>query len=67
VFEDEGVTYLFPRNKEGRILYCNLEGVTWLPDGRLVVVSDRAKVEEQASRCRRKDQSIHLFKRPALG
>jgi hypothetical protein len=67
VFEDEGRTYLFPRDKEGRIIYCNLEGVTWLPDGRLVVVSDRAKADEQSSRCRRKDQSIHLFKLPAQG
>jgi hypothetical protein len=65
VFEDEGVTYLFPRDKGGRIIYCNLEGVTWLPDGRFVVVSDRAKADEQASRCRRKDQSIHIFKLPA--
>ena len=65
LFEDEGRTYLFPRNRDGRILYCNLEGVTWLPDGRLVVVSDRAKSDEQASRCGRKDQSIHIFTLPA--
>jgi hypothetical protein len=64
-FEDEGSTYLFPRNREGRIVYCNLEGVTWLPDGRLVVVSDKAKPDEQASRCTQKDQSIHIFKLPA--
>jgi hypothetical protein len=66
-FEDKGSIYLFPRNREGRIVYCNLEGVTWLPDGSLVVVSDKAKADEQASRCRRKDQSIHLFKLPATG
>lgn len=64
VFEDEGRTYLFPRDRTGRIIYCNLEGVTWLPDGRLVVVSDRANTDEQASRCRRKDQSIHIFAVP---
>ena len=65
LFEDEGRTYLFPRNKDGRIIYCNVEGVTWLPDGRLVVVSDKAKSDEQASRCEQKDQSIHIFKLPA--
>jgi hypothetical protein len=64
VFEDEGRTYLFPRNLEDRIVYCNLEGVTWLPDGRLVVVSDKAKPDQQASRCTREDQSIHIFKLP---
>jgi len=67
LFEDESRTFLFPRDKEERIIYCNLEGVTWLPDRRLVVVSDKAKADEQASRCRRKDQSIHIFKLPARG
>jgi hypothetical protein len=67
LFEDGGRTALFPRDPKGRIIYCNLEGVTWLPDRRLVVVSDKAKSDEQASRCRRKDQSIHIFKLPARG
>jgi hypothetical protein len=67
LFEDEGRTFLFPRDKQGRIIYCNLEGVTWLPDRRLVVVSDKAKPDEQASRCTRKDQSIHIFRLPARG
>jgi hypothetical protein len=67
VFEGEGRTYLFPRDKEGRIIHCNLEGVTWLPDGSLVVVSDKAKADEQASRCTRKDQSIHIFRLPTQG
>lgn len=64
LFADAGRTYLFPRSRTGQILYCNIEGVTWLPDGTLVVVSDRAKPEEQAGRCRQHDQSIHMF-RPA--
>lgn len=64
LFEDEGRTYQFPRNKDGRSIYCNVEGVTLLPDGRLVIVSDRANPEEQASRCRQKDQSIHIFRLP---
>ncbi len=64
LFEDEGRTYLFPRNQNGRTVYCNVEGVTWLPDRRLAVVSDWANPDKQASRCRRKDQSIHIFKLP---
>lgn len=64
LFEDDGCTYLFPRNRAGRIVYCNIEGVTWLPDGRLVVVSDRCKPDEQSARCQQKDQSIHIFKPP---
>lgn len=66
-FEDAGSTYLFPRDKAGRVLYCNIEGLTWLPDGSLVVVSDRAKTDEQASRCRQRDQSIHRFRLPDAG
>ncbi|MFZ1284637.1 MAG: hypothetical protein WAQ75_11020 [Propionicimonas sp.] len=64
LFEDDGRTYLFPRNRTGRIVYCNIEGVTWLPDGTLVVVSDRCKPDQQSARCRHKDQSIHLFRLP---
>jgi hypothetical protein len=67
LFEEESRTFLFPRDKQGRIIYCNLEGVTWLPDRRLVVGSDKAKADEQASRCTRKDQSIHIFRLPASG
>lgn len=67
LFEDAGRTYLFPRGRSGQILYCNIEGVTWLPDGTLVVVSDRAKPEEQAARCRQHDQSIHVFRIAATG
>ena len=67
LFEEESRTFLFPRDKQCRIIYCNLEGVTWLPDRRLVVMSDKAKADEQASRCTRKDQSIHIFRLPAQG
>ncbi len=58
-----GRTYLFPRDEKGRSIYCNLEGVAWLGNGRLVVVSDKAK-HEQPGRCTRKDQSIHIFTLP---
>lgn len=65
-FIDDGRLFLFPRNNKGRILYGNLEGVTWLGNDRLVVVSDKVKAD-QPRRCARKDQSVHIFRLPAAG
>jgi hypothetical protein len=64
--KDDGRLFLFPRDRKDRILYGNLEGVTWLGDGRVVVVSDKAKAD-QPGRCARKDQSIHIFRLPSAG
>ena len=64
VFEDDGELFLFPRDDQGRVMDRNLEGVTWLDDDRLVVVSDRGK-PDQPGRCARKEQSIHIFRLPA--
>ncbi|MCU0628104.1 MAG: hypothetical protein MUE45_01255 [Methanoregulaceae archaeon] len=63
LFEDDGLLFLFPRDEEGRIMYCNPEGVTWLGGDRLVVVSDKGK-SDQPGRCARKAQSIHIFRLP---
>jgi hypothetical protein len=62
-FEDDGRLFLFPRDEKGRIMYCNPEGVTWLGNDRLAVVSDKGK-SDQPGRCARKDQSIHIFTLP---
>ena len=64
LFEDDGHLYTFPRDDEGRIIYCNLEGVTWIGDGMVAAVSDRSKAHQQASRCERKDQAVHIFRLP---
>jgi hypothetical protein len=61
---DTGRTYSFPRNLHGKTLYGTVEGVSWLADDEVVVVSDRAK-PTQPSRFRAKDQSVHLFALPA--
>ena len=66
VFEDDGHLFLFPRDKKGQTIYCNLEGVTWLGNDRLVLVSDKGK-DKQSKRCARKGQSIHIFKLPSVG
>lgn len=62
LWEDDGQVYLFPRNSKEQIIFCNLEGITWLKKGLFAVVSDKAKPAKQAKRCKQKDQSIHIFK-----
>ncbi|MDD1709455.1 MAG: hypothetical protein LUQ37_00935 [Methanoregulaceae archaeon] len=63
LFDDDGQSFLFPRDEKNRTMYCNMEGVAWLGNGQLVVVSDKVK-PDQPGRCSRKDQSIHIFKLP---
>ena len=58
-----GDLYEFPRNKKGKRLYFNVEGLAWLGQRQIAVVSDRRKRSEPR-RARRKDQSIHIFKLP---
>jgi len=58
-FVDDGITYKFPGKG-----YCNVEGVAWLSDDHLVMVSDRMKARKQPMRCEDKDQSIHVFRIP---
>ncbi|MCX6693497.1 MAG: hypothetical protein NT074_02955 [Methanomicrobiales archaeon] len=65
LLKDDGELFLFPHDEKDRIMYCNLEGVTWLGNDRLVVVSDKAK-SDQSNRCARKEQSIHIFKLSAV-
>lgn len=53
-----GKRYRFPSKS-----YGNIEGIAWLSPDTLVAVSDRAK-SNQPDRCRKKDQSIHIFRLP---
>jgi len=62
---DEGVTYAFPRNAQDQVVYCTIEGVSWITPYRIAVVSDKAK-STQSKRCRDKDQSIHIFEIPCM-
>jgi hypothetical protein len=64
----QGAVFEFPTDAEGRTLYCNVEGVSWMSADQVVVVSDRAKRNgRQDERCRAKDQSIHVFAIPDPG
>lgn len=58
--DDNGQVFHLPRNVNCDIIYCNAEGIQWIDDYRVVVVSDRAK-KDQPWWCDAKDQSVHLF------
>jgi hypothetical protein len=58
---DDGTTYDFPRNPEGKRMYCTVEGVDWLSPTTFVMVSDLRK-KGYPDRCSRTDQSIHIFR-----
>lgn len=58
--EETGTVFQFPNE-----CYCNIEGVSWITDDHLVMVSDRRK-KKQDKCCKDKDQSIHIFRIPAM-
>jgi hypothetical protein len=57
----DGRTFDFPRNKNGKRLYCTVEGIDWLSANTFVTVSDLRK-KGYPDRCARTDQSIHIFR-----
>jgi hypothetical protein len=59
-----GRIYDFPRTKKGKPKYCTLEGLCWLSPRTFVLVSDLSK-GTYTKRCRKRDQSIHVFRVPA--
>jgi hypothetical protein len=61
-----GTSYALPRASDGSIAYGTVEGVSWIAPDQVVMVSDKAK-PEQDHRCRAKDQSIHIFRIPSPG
>ena len=60
---DDGTVYEFPRDLDGKVVYCMIEGVSWIDDRQFVTVSDRAK-SSTPGRCRDKQQSVHIFALP---
>ncbi|HSG17372.1 MAG TPA: hypothetical protein VLE70_13750 [Anaerolineae bacterium] len=60
---DDGAVYRFPLSKKGKLAYCAIDGISWLSDDTFVAVSDRSgSVFGFQKRCRKKDQSVHIFK-----
>lgn len=62
--EGTGKIYQFPRNKKGKIKYCNVEGLIQLSDKRFATVTDKYKKDKQPKNCAKHDQSIQLFELP---
>jgi hypothetical protein len=58
-----GKIYDFPRARKGKRKYCTLEGLCWLNARDFVMVSDLSK-GDYSRRCRKHDQSIHVFRLP---
>lgn len=46
-----------------QMIFCNVEGVQWLDDVRLVIASDKAK-KDQPFRCVDHDQRVSIFALP---
>lgn len=63
-FVDDGSIFRFPKDARGKTVYCNIEGVAWMSNGQIAVVSDKRNSNDQAKRCRSKDQSLHIFNIP---
>jgi hypothetical protein len=61
---DDGVVFDLPRDAEGEIVYCNAEGLSWIADRKLMIVSDRRKQGKQPKRCCLKEMSAHVFAVP---
>jgi hypothetical protein len=58
-----GTIYDFPRTKKGKPKYCTIEGLSWLSPRTFVMVSDLSK-GAHSKRCRKREQSIHIFRIP---
>ena len=62
-FEGSGEVYHFPRDNNCDIVYCTVEGLSWIDHYRIAVTLDRAKAN-QPFVCTAKDQSIAVFVLP---
>ncbi|MCB1142789.1 MAG: hypothetical protein H7A24_03870 [Leptospiraceae bacterium] len=59
--QSDGEFYRFPRDKNGKHLYCSIEGVSWIDEKKLVFVSDVSQKRKRHLKCKPKDASIHIF------
>eukprot|EP01083_Nonionella_stella_P075126 204029_1 len=55
--------YEFPRGGDCEVIFCGVEGVTFVNEYEFVMVSDKANVGSPWV-CGSKSESIHIFKRP---
>lgn len=62
-FIGSGSVYHFPRDNNCEMIYCTVEGLSWIDHHRVAVTLDRAKAD-QSFVCTPKDQSIAVFMLP---
>lgn len=62
-FVGNGTVYHFPRDNNCDMVYCTVEGLSWIDSQRITVTLDRAKAD-QPFVCTLKDQSIAMFALP---
>lgn len=60
---EEGQIFHLPRDNHCSKIYCNVEGIQFLDEYRVVIVSDKSK-KYQPYYCDEKDQSVHIFSLP---
>jgi hypothetical protein len=59
---DPGQVYRLPRQPNGELRYGRIEGVTWLSESRLAMVSDQERPRDRGKG--RVEQAIHVFELP---
>jgi len=64
-FIDDGIIYDLPLGKKDKVRYCSVEGIAWVDDNRVAVISDRQHSRRPNKSCAKRDQSIHVFELPA--
>ena len=60
-FSGPSTFYTFPRDAEGAVQYCSVEGVTFLGPSVLAAVSDKS---DGSKPCTDQEESIHIFQMP---
>jgi hypothetical protein len=60
-FAGDGLVYGFPRTSGGLAQYCNVEGVAFLGDNKVVIASDKS---DGTPPCNDKDESLSIFLLP---
>ena len=64
-FDQVGEVFDFAKDDECGTVYCNIEGIHFLEERKLLAVSDKMKKNgKQDKRCQEKDQSVHVFALP---
>jgi len=57
--DSPGLVYHFPRSIDCEVIYCNIEGVTFLEGNRIMTTSDASK-SAQSYNCVEKAQSVQV-------